>query len=246
MGRLNQDTIIAIFLLLVSGGLMVASFDIREPDYGQLSPATWPRVVVGVLGFLSFLYLIQSLRGTGAPVGVDLPEARDGAESSGANVKPSGAAGFFGYWRNVIWCFSLFLIYLLTMPYLGMLIGGVSFAFLLLMTALGGWQPRQLLLHAVDRYRCRWRHVGALHVRSSRAVADRHDPAEVLSEMVAENLALALAGIHRRVRHPCLDDRRRRRRPAGRCDPGLHHCHGRRADPSLSPSRWTQPRASPP
>jgi len=33
------------------------------------------------------------------------------------------------------------------MPYLGMLIGGVAFAFLL-MSALGGFEPRQLLLHA--------------------------------------------------------------------------------------------------
>ncbi|MEM8947725.1 MAG: tripartite tricarboxylate transporter TctB family protein [Pseudomonadota bacterium] len=148
MGRLSQDTVIAILLLLISGGLMLASFDIREPDYGQLSPATWPRVVVGVLGFLSFLYLIQSLRGAGTPASVDVPKSGDGTASSGQDVEPAGVAGFFGYWRNVIWCFSLFLLYLLTMPYIGMLIGGVSFAFLLL-NALGGWQPRQLLLHAV-------------------------------------------------------------------------------------------------
>ncbi|MGI9510291.1 MAG: tripartite tricarboxylate transporter TctB family protein, partial [Geminicoccaceae bacterium] len=65
-----------------------------------------------------------------------------------AKVEPAGAARFFGYWRNVIWCFSLFLGYLLALPFVGMLIGGVTFAFLL-MNALGGWQPRQLLLHAV-------------------------------------------------------------------------------------------------
>lgn len=145
MRRLNRDTIIAIGLLLASGALMVASFDIKEPDYGQLSPAAWPRVIVAALGVLSFIYLLQAVAGT--PAGVDLPEAAPGTEPSGEQVQPAGAAGFFGYWRNVIWCFSLFLLYLLTMPYLGMLIGGVSFAFLL-MCALGGWQPRQLLLHA--------------------------------------------------------------------------------------------------
>lgn len=144
MGRLNQDTVIAIVLLLISGGLMISSFDIREPDYGQLSPATWPRVIVAALGILSFLYLLQSLR-AGTPAGVDLPEAAGGDE---ANVNASRVgAGFFGYWRNVISCFCLFLLYLLTMPYLGMLIGGVAFAFLL-MSALGGWAPRQLLVHA--------------------------------------------------------------------------------------------------
>jgi len=148
VSRLNQDTLIAIFLLLVSAGLMIASLDIREPDYGQLSPATWPRVIVATLAFLSFLYLLQSLKaGAGTPAGVDLPGRADTAEHSEAHVEPAGATGFFAYWQNVIWCFVLFLAYLLVLPFLGMLIGGVSFAFLL-MSALGGWQPRQLLLHA--------------------------------------------------------------------------------------------------
>ncbi|MGI9488183.1 MAG: tripartite tricarboxylate transporter TctB family protein [Geminicoccaceae bacterium] len=146
MGRLNRDTVVAIFLLLISGVLMIASFDIREPDYGQLSPAAWPRVIVVALGILSLLYLIQSLAGT--PAGGDLPETSDTTKSPKGKVEPAGAAGFFGYWRNVIWCFVLFLGYLLALPYVGMLIGGVTFAFLL-MSALGGWAPRQLALHAV-------------------------------------------------------------------------------------------------
>ncbi len=145
MRRLNQDTIIALCLLLISGALMVTSFDIREPDYGQLSPATWPRVIVVALGVLSIVYLIQSL--AGAPAGVDLPETGDMAEPHEGEVEPAGAARFFGYWRNVIWCFVLFFGYLLVLPYVGMLIGGVTFAFLL-MSALGGWAPRQLLVHA--------------------------------------------------------------------------------------------------
>ena len=143
MGRLNQDTIIALCLLLISGALMVASFDIKEPDYGQLSPAAWPRTIVAALGLLSLLYLFQAATAARA----DLPETDDTAEPSEAKVEPGGVARFFGYWRNVIWCFSLFLGYLLALPIVGMLIGGVTFAFLL-MNALGGWQPRQLLLHA--------------------------------------------------------------------------------------------------
>lgn len=148
MGRLNQDTILAIILLLASGILMIVSFQIREPDYGQLSPAAWPRVVVVALGILSFLYFLQSIRAAArTPGSVDLPENADASGSPSSKAEPGGAAAFFVYWRNVIWCFVLFLLYLLTMPYLGMLIGGVTFAFLL-MTALGGWTPRQLLLHA--------------------------------------------------------------------------------------------------
>jgi hypothetical protein len=142
--RLSQDTVLAIVLLLISGGLMIASFDIREPDYGQLSPAAWPRAVVAALGFLSFLYLLQSLKAATSGE-TSLPD--EAVPSEAKEVEPMGAAAFLAYWRNVIWCFVLFLAYLLTMPYLGMLIGGVFFAFLL-MTALGGWTPRQLLLHA--------------------------------------------------------------------------------------------------
>ncbi|MGI9433885.1 MAG: tripartite tricarboxylate transporter TctB family protein [Geminicoccaceae bacterium] len=144
MSRLNRDTVIAILLLLASGVLMVASFDIREPDYGQLSPAAWPRAIVIALAVLSFIYLIQAVTTAGA----DLTAATE-ETASPEQVKNEGRiAGFFTYWRNVIWCFALFLAYLLSLPVLGMLIGGVLFAFLLL-SALGGWQPKQLGLHAL-------------------------------------------------------------------------------------------------
>jgi putative tricarboxylic transport membrane protein len=139
MTRVNRDTVIAVVLLLTCAVLAMASFDIREPDYGQLSPATWPRVIVGILTLLSTIYLVQSIR-----KGVPEPEAAE----AGDEAAPGGIAGFFAYWRNVFWCFALFLAYLLTMPYLGMLIGGLAFVFLLL-NALGGWQPKQLALHAV-------------------------------------------------------------------------------------------------
>lgn len=126
---LNRDIIVAIVLLLICGALTVASFDIREPDYGQLSPATWPRIILGIFGFLSLIYLIQSVRqGPDAPN----PDA------------PRGVGDFFAYWRNVLWCFVLFGAYLIAIPYVGILVGGVAFVFLLL-TALGGFQ--RTLLH---------------------------------------------------------------------------------------------------
>ncbi len=135
MTRVNRDTVIAIVLLMGCGILLAASFEIREPDYGVLSPATWPRVIVAVLTFLSLIYLVQSVR-KGVP---EAPSEEDGFGS---------VAEFIAYWRNIIWVFALFFVYLLTMPYLGMLIGGLAFVFLLL-NALGGWQPRQLVLHAI-------------------------------------------------------------------------------------------------
>ncbi len=135
MTRVNRDTVIAIVLLIACGILLTASFEIREPDYGVLSPAAWPRVIVAVLTFLSLIYLMQSIR-------KGVPEAPPEEDS------PWSIAGFVAHWRNVFWVFALFLVYLLTMPYLGMLIGGLAFVFLLL-NALGGWQPKQLVLHSV-------------------------------------------------------------------------------------------------
>ena len=43
MRRLNQDAVIAVFLLLASGVLFWATFSIRTPDYGVLTPSAWPR-----------------------------------------------------------------------------------------------------------------------------------------------------------------------------------------------------------
>jgi hypothetical protein len=138
MTGVNRDTVIAIALLVACAVFAAASFEIREPDYGQLSPATWPRVIIGILTLLSVIYLVQSIR-------KGVPGAEPGVEG---DAMAGGIAGFVAYWRNVFWCFALFLAYLLTMPYLGMLLGGLAFVFLLL-NALGGWGPKQLLLHGV-------------------------------------------------------------------------------------------------
>ncbi len=139
MTRVNRDTMVAVALLVGCAVFGAATFDIREPDYGQLSPATWPRVVVGILTLLSTIYLVQSVR-----KGVPEPTEGETADEAG----PGGIVGFLSYWRNVFWCFALFFAYLVTMPYLGMLIGGLLFVFMLL-NALGGWQPKQMALHAV-------------------------------------------------------------------------------------------------
>ncbi len=135
MERINRDVVIAAVLLLFCGVFFWASFEIRQPDYGVLLPSTWPRVILAVLTFLSMIYLIQSLRAGAA--GTD-EEADDHPKSIGE---------WYAYWRNVIWCFALFLGYLLVMPVLGMLLSGILFVFILL-GFLGGWAPRNLLLHA--------------------------------------------------------------------------------------------------
>lgn len=134
MSKLNRDTIIAVFLLAACGFLFWASFDIRNPDYGTLPPSAWPRTILIVLTILCLIYLFQSLS--------------QGKDTLSVDDEPQTWRAWLGYWRNVFWCFGLFLLYLLTMPFLGMLIGGILFVFLLL-CALGGWEPEKLALHAI-------------------------------------------------------------------------------------------------
>ena len=126
----NRDSIAALCLILASGGLMLASLEIREPDYGVLSPATWPRLIIFILGLLSLIYFVQSMR---------VPPIK--ASITDRQTLPA----FFSYWRNVFYVFIIFGLYLLVLPYVGMLIGNMLFSFVLL-TALGGWRP--IILHA--------------------------------------------------------------------------------------------------
>lgn len=135
MARLNRDTIVAIFLLLFCGVFIWARFDIRTPDYGVLKPSTWPQVILGVMTLLCLIYLVQSVK-----AGPD--------EDAVDPTREPGLVGFLKYWQNPIKCFVMFFIFLYTLPILGMLIGGVSFVFIL-MTLLGGWAPRQLITHAI-------------------------------------------------------------------------------------------------
>ena len=138
MERLGRDAVIAIVLLMACGILFWSTFSIRTPDYGQLKPSTWPRVVLGVLTLLSVLYPVQSLRrGPG-----DEPDTGDDGPA-----RAPGLIGWILYWRNPIWCFGLFFAYLVTLPTLGSLIGGVLFVFTL-MGVLGGWSAKNLLHHA--------------------------------------------------------------------------------------------------
>jgi len=131
LGRLNRDVYVAIVLLVLCGVFFTASFDVRHIDYGILMPAAWPRIILGALSILSVIYLVQSL-GRGAPV----------------DPEPFSIAGVLRKYRNPLWCYGLFLLFLLTLEFLGMLIGGVLFVFCLL-TAIGGATKRNLVVHAL-------------------------------------------------------------------------------------------------
>lgn len=137
MKRLNQDTIVAVFLLLFCAVFIGASFQIREMDFGQMASATWPRAILTLLTVLVMIYLAQSLSKSGDKL-ADANQVKRGP----------GIAGWLKYYRNAIWCYVLFFAFLMSLDYLGMLIGGVLFVFGML-TVLGERTSRNFLMHAL-------------------------------------------------------------------------------------------------
>lgn len=135
----NRDTYVAILLLVFCGVMIWASFDIRDPDYGTLAPATWPRGVLAVLTVFSLIYFSISTR-----AGADDPTQ---AQEDRAEFGP-GVIGLLRKYRNPIWCYAIYLAFLVTLPVFGALIGGILLVFALL-CALGGFAPRNMAIHAV-------------------------------------------------------------------------------------------------
>ncbi len=131
MGRLHTDTLIAIFLLLFCGVFLAASFTIRETSYASLGAEVWPRVVLVFLTLLSLGFLLQSLRPDRRE---DTPARRDLRQWLAAHT-------------NAFWCFCWFGLFLTTLPYLGMLVGGILFVYATL-TSLGRRDLRSHMVHA--------------------------------------------------------------------------------------------------
>ena len=75
-----------------------------------MASSVWPRFVLIIFFALCAVYLIRSFV-KGAKAG-----------SSEATFR-----GWLAYYRNPLWCYGLFFLFLLAMPYLGMLIDGILF-----------------------------------------------------------------------------------------------------------------------
>jgi hypothetical protein len=128
MAGLNRDSVCAIVILLAGGVFFGATFHIPDMQYESLGSDVWPRVILVLLFVLTSAYLFQSLK--------------QGPDEAGEG---GGLTGWIARYRNALWCYGLFFLFLLTLNYLGMLIGGVLFVFLIL-TALG---ERSLRAHAI-------------------------------------------------------------------------------------------------
>lgn len=130
MKRFHSDTLIAIALLLVGAVMFRDTFGFRTPPFATVSPRAWPRFVLVLLFALSALYLWQSLRAPREP-------------GAARGVRAWASAN-----RNALWCYALFLAFLLALPYLGMLVGGIAFTYTV-QTAIGGRDLRSQVKHAL-------------------------------------------------------------------------------------------------
>lgn len=130
MTKFNRDTITALLLLVLCGVLFWQTFYIREVPFSQVGSEVWPRFVLLLLTILSVIYLFRSM--TEQP----------------SQIEPFSFEGWLRKYRNPLICFAMFFVFLLALPYLGMLVAGILFVFIT-QSILGGWQPSQLAKHAV-------------------------------------------------------------------------------------------------
>jgi putative tricarboxylic transport membrane protein len=129
MRSLNKDTVIALVLLAITCIYFWETFNIPDPGYASMGSAVWPRVILVPLFVLCVAYFFQSLR------------RRAGEEDESLSF-----GTWFAKYRNPIYCFALFFVFLLVLNYLGMLLAGMLLTFALL-TAIGNRTPRALALH---------------------------------------------------------------------------------------------------
>jgi putative tricarboxylic transport membrane protein len=131
--KLNSDTIIAMILLLICGVMFHNTFSFREMPLAIVKSNVWPRIVLVFFFIFSLAYLVQSLKAK---------------TDTGSKIKIGGIKGWITANRNIIWCFSLFTLFLLSLPYLGMLIGGGIFVFASL-TCMGRNEIRSHLINLI-------------------------------------------------------------------------------------------------
>lgn len=131
MKRLNRDTVTAVLLLLFCGLLFQQTFFVRKVPFSIMGSEVWPRVILIALFILLLIYLFKSL----------ITPPKNVTEKRSLKV-------WLEMYRNPVLCFGMFFLFLLALPYVGILIGGILFVFIT-QTLIGSRDKRSLILHAL-------------------------------------------------------------------------------------------------
>lgn len=131
MKRLNRDTVTAVLLLLFCGLLFQQTFFVRKVPFSIMGSEVWPRVILIALFILLLIYLFKSL----------ITPPKNATEKRSLKV-------WLEMYRNPMLCFGMFFLFLLALPYVGILIGGILFVFIT-QTLIGSRDKRSLILHAL-------------------------------------------------------------------------------------------------
>lgn len=131
MKRLNRDTVTAVLLLLFCGLLFQQTFFVRKVPFSIMGSEVWPRVILTALFILLLIYLFKSL----------IVPPKNATEKRSLKV-------WWEMYRNPALCFGMFFLFLLALPYIGILIGGILFVFIT-QTLIGSRDKRSLTLHAL-------------------------------------------------------------------------------------------------
>lgn len=125
---MNRDFWTSLFLLFLSFVLYRESTFIEDVDYGSMKADVWPTFLVMLLVVLSISMLVKSL--------IEYRQATQSSTQDNENAEQTDSVTGWTWLINPMIVFVLFFLFLITLDYLGMLIGGIFFTFIT-MTLLG-------------------------------------------------------------------------------------------------------------
>ena len=125
---MNRDFWTSLFLLFLSFVLYRESTFIEDVDYGSMKADVWPTFLVMLLVVLSISMLVKSL--------IEYRQATQSSTQDNENAEQTDSVAGWTWLINPMIVFVLFFLFLITLDYLGMLIGGIFFTFIT-MTLLG-------------------------------------------------------------------------------------------------------------
>ena len=125
---MNRDFWTSLFLLFLSFVLYRESTFIEDVDYGSMKADVWPTFLVILLIVLSISMLVKSV--------IEYRQATQSSTQDNENAEQTDPVTGWTWLLNPMIVFVLFFLFLITLDYLGMLIGGIFFTFIT-MTLLG-------------------------------------------------------------------------------------------------------------